>query len=159
MREPSCSRQELSGDTQFAVVSQDKSGSCSGKLHNTRNQDPHNHGRHQRKWPPNAPNEASSPTTTRWIRMDGWPTPQASRYHFGGSEGVYGPQSTPLFWQWCITATAECFEGHTPPQHPQIRAQGFVCGSRGPFLLVTAVAGYCCDGRCWLVMSGLSIPT
>ncbi len=60
----------------------------------------HNHGRRRQKWPPNAPNEASSPTMTR--RMDWGITPQASSYNFGGGEEMYGHQSSPLFWQWCI---------------------------------------------------------
>ena len=50
----------------------------------------------------------------------GWATtPQASGYNFGGSEGVYGSKSTPLFRQWCIAAPSKCFEGHTPPQPPK----------------------------------------
>ncbi len=28
-------------------------------------------------------------------------TPRANGYNFGGSEGVYGPQNTPMLW-WCI---------------------------------------------------------
>ncbi len=85
---------------------------------------------------------------------------------FGGVEGVYGPQSAPFFRQWWIATTSECFEGHKHPQQPQkyIRllggllpihltrrrgAQGFMWGTRGPFLPVAAMVGYGCVGWCW----------
>jgi hypothetical protein len=46
--------------------------------------------------------------------------PLSMRMYFGGRiEGVYGPQSAPLFWRWCIATTSECFEGHTHPQQPK----------------------------------------
>ncbi len=39
------------------------------------------------------------------------------RYNFGGVDGVYGPQNTPMLW-WCIiTTTSECLEGRTHPHH------------------------------------------
>ncbi len=50
--------------------------------------------------------------------MAGWQPPQLADITFGGVKGVYGPQSTPLFWQLCITITSECFVGHIHPQHP-----------------------------------------
>ncbi len=44
--------------------------------------------------------------------------PSLRMYFFGRVKGVYGPQSAPLFWQWWITTTLKCFEGHTHPQQP-----------------------------------------
>ena len=79
---------ELSSVTQFALVPPDKSRSCSGPLQNTHK---------QRKWPYNAPNEASSPTTA--YRWDGQQPPEQGDVLFwgGGGGGVYGPQSALLF--------------------------------------------------------------
>ena len=49
--------------------------------------------------------------------LSGWTTtPWASGYNLGGSEGMNDLQSASMFWRWCIAATLECFEGHTPPQ-------------------------------------------
>ena len=45
--------------------------------------------------------------------------PQASSYNLGGSEGVYGPQNTPMLWRCIIVGTMERFDGHTPPHSPQ----------------------------------------
>ena len=36
----------------------------------------------------------------RWGKI-----PQASGYNFGGNEGVYGPQNTPMLWRCIITGT------------------------------------------------------
>jgi hypothetical protein len=55
----------------------------------------HNHGRRQRKWPPSAPHEALRATLTH--QMDGRQTSELADVFFGGGEGVYGPQSAPLF--------------------------------------------------------------
>jgi hypothetical protein len=63
-----------------------KSGMCSGMLQNTHNHH-HNYGQRQRKWPPNAPNEASSPATTRC--MDGRQPPKQAVIIFGGVRGVW----------------------------------------------------------------------
>ncbi len=38
---------------------------------------------------------------------------------FVGVECVYGHQKTPILWWWCIAATSEHFEGHTPSQPPR----------------------------------------
>ena len=59
--------------------------------------DRHNHGRHRRKWPPSAPHEAlrSAPM----LLMDGQQPPKIVDVVFGGVEGVYAPQSAPLFWR------------------------------------------------------------
>ena len=109
------------------------------------------------------------PTWGLALRADalyGWAkTPRACGCNFWGVEGVYGPQSAPLFWQWWITTTSECFEGHKHPQQPQKlyllawgvssihsmrwgRAKGLMWGIRGPFLRAAAMVGYGCVGRC-----------
>ncbi len=77
----------------------------------------HNHGRRRQKWPPSTPHEAlrSAPM----LLMDGRQPPKIEDVVLGRVEGVYAPQSTPLFQQWCIATTSECFEGHTHPQQPQ----------------------------------------
>jgi hypothetical protein len=33
----------------------------------------------------------------------------------GAIEGVYGPQNTPMLWQFIIAGTKERFKGHTHP--------------------------------------------
>ncbi len=46
---------------------------------------------------------------------NGWViTPRASRYNFWVVEGVYGPWSAPMFWQWSTS-----LEGHTHPNYPK----------------------------------------
>ncbi len=70
----------------------------------------------QKKIPPSAPHEVLRSAPTH--RMDGQQPSKLVDVFWGEIEGVYGPQSTPLFRQWCITATLECFEGHTHPQQP-----------------------------------------
>jgi hypothetical protein len=78
---------------------------------------------------------------------------------FGAVEGVYGPQNTPMLWQFIIAGTKEHFDGHTHPQPPpqntsacllgglspihsmcQRGAQGIMWGTRGPFLPAAAMA-------------------
>jgi hypothetical protein len=71
-------------------------------------------------------------------------------HFFGAVERVYGPQNTPMLWQFIIAGTKEHFEGHKHPQPPPqnyIRklgglspihsmhwrgAQGLMWGARGP---------------------------
>ncbi len=77
----------------------------------------HNHGRHWRKCPPSAPHEALHSVPMLW--MDGQQPSELADVFFGEIEGVYGPQSAPLFQRWCIATTSGCFEGHTLPQQPQ----------------------------------------
>ncbi len=74
----------------------------------------HNQGRRQRICPPSAPHEALLSVPTLWL--DGQQPSKLADVFFGGIEGVYGPQSAPLFRQWFIATTLECFEGHTHPQ-------------------------------------------
>ncbi len=138
------------------------SGSLSTK-HNWRH-NRHNHGRRQQKWPPSTPHEALCSALT--LLMDGWQPPEIADVFFGGVEGVYGPQSAPLFRWWWIATTSECFEGHKHPQQPQKvyrliggllpihltcrrRAQGLMWGARGPFTPAAAMVGYGCVGWCW----------
>ena len=66
--------------------------------------------------------------------MDGWQPPQLADVFFGGVEGVYGPQ-------------------RLSPIHSTRRrgAQGLMWGARGPFPPAAAMAGYGCDGWCWLL--------
>ncbi len=99
--------------------------------------------------------------------LNGWAiTPRACVCIWGGVEGVYGPQSAPLFRRWCIATASECFEGHVHPNSPKnyirllgglspihlmcrSRAKGLVWGARGPFPPAAAMVGYGCDGWCW----------
>ncbi len=57
----------------------------------------HNHGRRRQKWPPSTPHEAlrSAPR----LLMDGRQPPEIVDVVFWGVEGVYAPQSAPLFRQ------------------------------------------------------------
>jgi hypothetical protein len=90
-------------------------------------------------------------------QMDGQQPPKQAVIIFGAIEGVYGPQRTLMLWQFIVAGTTERFEGHTHPQPPQkyIRlleglspihswhwrgAEGIMWGTRGPFLLVAAMA-------------------
>jgi hypothetical protein len=57
----------------------------------------HNHGRRQRKWPPSAPHETLC--SVPMLLMDGRQPPKIEDVVFWGVEGVYAPQSAPLFWQ------------------------------------------------------------
>ncbi len=146
------------------MVWPEKSGSCSGKLQNTHNHRC-NHGQRRGKWPPNAPNEASSPRKPS--RMDGWQLPEQAVLYFVGSEGVYGHQSTPLFRRWCIATTSDCFEGHTPPQPLQIYAltQGVfphqaittAWGTRPHVGCKGAISASGSHGRLWLRWSLLTL--
>ncbi len=103
---------------------------------------------------------------TLW--MDGWQPPKLADVFFGGVEGVYGLQSAPLFRQWCITTTLECFESHTHLNScknyicllggyqtihlTRLRGvQGLIWGTRGAFLPAVAMVGYGCVGQCWLL--------
>jgi hypothetical protein len=88
--------------------------------------------------------------------MDGrQPTKQANMI-FGAVEGVYGPQNTPMLWQFIIAGTKECFEGCNTLKPPkkyicklggvssthlkhQRGAQGLMWGTRGPFLPTAAI--------------------
>ncbi len=63
------------------------------------------HLNHYQPWPMPAEMAPLRPTwdlAPRAAVIAQWgKTPQASGYNFGGSEGVYGPQNTPMLWQ-CI---------------------------------------------------------
>ncbi len=57
-------------------------------------------------------------------QMDGQEPLEQADILFGAVEGVYGPQNTPMLWQFIIAGTKERFEGHKHPQPPQrIRPQ------------------------------------
>jgi hypothetical protein len=66
--------------------------------------------------PSSTPHEALRFAPTR--RMDGRQPPEQASIILGAVEGVYGPQNTPMLWQFIIAGTKECFEGHTHPQPP-----------------------------------------
>ncbi len=102
--------------------------------------------------------------------MDGGRPPQIAGVVFWGVEFVYTPQSAPLFQQWCITTTLECFEGHAHPQQPQklggllpihltrwSREKGLMWDTRGRelYLLVAAMVGYNCVGWWWQLEANL----
>ena len=95
-QELSCSRQELSGNTHYAVVYRKKWFVLRQAAKHR-----HNYGRQRRKCPPNAPHEALRFVLTPQI--DGRQSPEqadiilGSRYNGGGVEGVYGPQSALSF--------------------------------------------------------------
>jgi hypothetical protein len=73
----------------------------------------HNHGRHQWKWPPSTPYEALR--SAQMLQMNRLEPPELADVIIWVVEGVYGPQSAPLFRQQWIATTSECFEGHTHP--------------------------------------------
>ncbi len=77
----------------------------------------HNHGHRRRKWPPSTPHEALRSAPMLWINT--LQPPELADVIFGGVEGVYGPQSAPLFRRWWIATTSECFEGRAHPKQPQ----------------------------------------
>ncbi len=49
-------------------------------------------------------------------QMDGQQPPEQMGKIFEAVEGVYGPQNTPMLWQFNIARTKERFEAHTHPQ-------------------------------------------
>ncbi len=54
------------------------------------------HGHRRWKLPPSASHEALRPTLMH--QMDGRQPPEQAGIIFGGVDGVYGPQNTPMFW-------------------------------------------------------------
>jgi hypothetical protein len=62
---------------------------------------------------------------------------------FGAVEGVYGPQNTPMLWQFIIAGTKEHFEGQKHPQPPPKNTSTSLGGchpcTRGPFLPAAAM--------------------
>ncbi len=70
----------------------------------------HNHGRHWRKWPPSAPHEALR--SASMLRMNRLHSPELADVIFCGLRVC---MAAPLFRQWWIATTSECFEGHTYP--------------------------------------------
>ncbi len=117
-----------------------------------------------------APHEALHSVPMLW--MDGWQPPELADVFLGGVEGVYGPQSAPLFRRWWIATTSEYILRaiHTlnspknyirllvglSPIHSTSTcrrgAQGLMWGTRGPFPLAAAMVGYGCVG-CWRLTS------
>jgi hypothetical protein len=83
--------------------------------------------------------------------MDGQQPLKQADIIFGVVKGVYGPQNTPIFWQFIIAGTKEHFEGHTHHVNPPPKyihklgglssihlkhcrgAQGLMWGARGAF--------------------------
>jgi hypothetical protein len=60
----------------------------------------HNNGRRRWKLPPSTPHEALH--SMPMLQIDGWQPLELAYVILGGVEGVYSPQSAPLFWWWCI---------------------------------------------------------
>ncbi len=58
------------------------------------------HDRRRRKWPPSAPHEALRSTPAQ--RMDRQNPPEQAEILFGAVKGVFGPQNTPMLWQFII---------------------------------------------------------
>jgi hypothetical protein len=52
------------------------------------------------------------PCTWSTHQMDGQQPPKQAGIFFGGVEGMYGPQNTPMFWQCIIYGTIERFGGN-----------------------------------------------
>ena len=74
------------------------------------------HDHHRQKWPPSAPHEALRSTLAQC--MDRQQPLEQADVIYGAVKGVYGPQNTPMLWQFIIARTKEHFEGHTHPQPP-----------------------------------------
>ncbi len=51
--------------------------------------------------------------------MDGQQSPEQAAIIFVAVKDVYGPQNTPVLWQFIIAGTKERFEGHSHPQPPK----------------------------------------
>ncbi len=80
--------------------------------HNSRHNH-HNHGRRRRKWPPSTPHEALRSALMLW--MNRLHSPELADVILWGWRVC---MAAPLFRQWWIATTSECFEGHTHPQPP-----------------------------------------
>jgi hypothetical protein len=133
MQESYCSRQELSGDTHYAKVQQEKVVCAPAGYHR------HNHGRRRRKCPRNTPHEALRFVLTRQI--DGQRFPEQANIMLGVLRGCTPPQ--PL--KNCIRLLG----GSSPIEQRRWRgAQCLVWGVRGAFPPASAVIGHGCDGRC-----------
>jgi hypothetical protein len=65
---------------------------------------------------PSAPQEALRCAPK--CQMRGQQLPKLADIILGAVEGVYGPQNTPMLWQYIVAGTKERFEGHTHPQLP-----------------------------------------
>jgi hypothetical protein len=75
------------------------------------------HSRRRRKCPPNAPHEALHPAPLS--SLDGRRPPEQADTIFKGLRGCMALIHTPMLRRCIIAGTKECFEGRTPPQHPQ----------------------------------------
>ncbi len=73
-----------------------------------------NNDRRRRKWPPSAPHEALRSVPAQ--RMDRRHPPEQADILFGSVKGVYGPQNTPMLWQFII---AGALWGPYTPLTPQ----------------------------------------
>jgi hypothetical protein len=59
-------------------------------------------------------------------RMDGRQPPELADVIFWGVEGVYGPQNTPMLWQFIITGTKEWPYTPSTPKKLHLQAWGAV---------------------------------
>jgi hypothetical protein len=137
----------------------------------------HNHGRLWRKCPPSTPHEALRFTLMLWTNR--LQPPELANVIWGVVEGVYGPQSAPLFRQWWIATTSHqsilrtihtlnspinyirllggcCLSIHCASAEGKASC-GALGGTRGPFLLVVVMVGYGCVGWCWLLEANVRL--
>jgi hypothetical protein len=75
------------------------------------------HDRRRWKWAPSAPHEALRSVLVQCL--DRRQPPEQADIILGAVKGVYGPQNTPMLWQFIIVGTKERFEGHKHPQSPK----------------------------------------
>jgi hypothetical protein len=120
-------------------------------------QHPHHHGRRRQKCPPSATWKAKNPAMTRLI--DEGRCPEQANMLFSGHEPFWSPQNTSMARQdsspsllhhWSILRALDqliagekhiCLLGALSPINPMcMRLKlDLICGSRGPFLGVTAM--------------------
>jgi hypothetical protein len=70
-----------------------------------------------RNAPPSPPHEALHSAPAH-LMNEQQPPKQAAIILGAVSKGVYGPQNTPMLWQFIIAGTKERFNGHTHPHPP-----------------------------------------
>ena len=119
MQELSCLRQELSGNIQFMWFHRKKVVRAPAR-YTTHTTNIHNHSWRWWKWPPYAPNEASSPSTT--CQVDGLQPPEQAGIILGGVRGFMALKAL------------LCSDNDALPQHQSIlmaihplNLQKFIC--------------------------------